>query len=122
MERTIPLWENKIVYELMEGRNVRVVAHANTLRGLVKAIDNVGDAEIQHVAVPTGILIVYKFEIDAYGKLKSSPPSKEENSVRKIPHAQSEAGRLLKVHGFEFDVVYTSWLAGNFTLCTKRNG
>jgi bisphosphoglycerate-dependent phosphoglycerate mutase len=33
-----------------------------------------------------------------------------------------EAGRLLKVHGFEFDVVYTSWLAGNFALCTKRNG
>jgi bisphosphoglycerate-dependent phosphoglycerate mutase len=33
-----------------------------------------------------------------------------------------EAGRLLKVHGYEFDVVYTSWLAGNFTLCTKRNG
>lgn len=30
MERTIPLWENKIVYELMEGRNVLVVAHANS--------------------------------------------------------------------------------------------
>jgi broad specificity phosphatase PhoE len=40
MERTIPLWENKIVYELMEGRNVLVVAHANTLRGLVKTIGN----------------------------------------------------------------------------------
>jgi 2,3-bisphosphoglycerate-dependent phosphoglycerate mutase len=30
MERTIPLWENKIAYELMEGRNVLVVAHANS--------------------------------------------------------------------------------------------
>jgi 2,3-bisphosphoglycerate-dependent phosphoglycerate mutase len=47
MERTTPLWENKIKYELSRGRNVLVVAHANTLRGLVKTIDNIGDAEIQ---------------------------------------------------------------------------
>jgi 2,3-bisphosphoglycerate-dependent phosphoglycerate mutase len=70
MERTIPLWENKIVYELTEGRNVLVVAHANTLRGLVKTSGNIGDAEIQDIAVPIGIPIVFK-----------SPPSKEENSV-----------------------------------------
>jgi 2,3-bisphosphoglycerate-dependent phosphoglycerate mutase len=47
MERTFPLWENKIKYELKKGRNVMVVGHANTLRGLVKTIDNIGDAEIQ---------------------------------------------------------------------------
>jgi 2,3-bisphosphoglycerate-dependent phosphoglycerate mutase len=47
MERTIPLWEQKIKYELEQGRTVMVVAHANTLRGLVKTIDNIGDAEIQ---------------------------------------------------------------------------
>lgn len=80
MERTTPLWENKIKYELSQGRNVLVVAHANTLRGLVKTIDNIGDAEIQgeygsinnrsyqllshtlrvnpDVAIPTGIPIV----------------------------------------------------------------
>jgi bisphosphoglycerate-dependent phosphoglycerate mutase len=65
----------------MEGRHVLVVAHANTLRGLVKTIDNIGNAEIQDVAVPLGIPNVYKFDIDENGKLKSSPPSKEENSV-----------------------------------------
>jgi len=62
MERTKPLWENKIVYELNKGRNVLVVAHANTLRGLVKTIDNIGDEEIQEIAIPTGIPIVYKFK------------------------------------------------------------
>ena len=46
-ERTFPLWEKKIKYELKRGRNVLVVAHANTLRGLVKTIDNIGDDEIQ---------------------------------------------------------------------------
>lgn len=47
MERTEPLWEDRILYELKQGRNVLVVAHANTLRGLVKIIDNIGDDEIQ---------------------------------------------------------------------------
>lgn len=36
MERVKPLWERKIMYELQRGKNVMVVAHANTLRGLVR--------------------------------------------------------------------------------------
>jgi len=62
MERTIPAWEHKIKWELRKGRTILVVAHANTLRGLVKLIDNIGDEEIQEVAIPTGIPIVYKFD------------------------------------------------------------
>jgi len=61
MERAAPVWEDKISYELRKGNNVMVVAHANTMRGLVKIIDGIGDAEIQDVAIPTGIPIVYKF-------------------------------------------------------------
>jgi 2,3-bisphosphoglycerate-dependent phosphoglycerate mutase len=84
MERTIPVWENKIKYELAEGRNVLVVAHANTLRGLVKTIDNIGDAEIQDVAIPTGIPIVYKFDRESNGDLTPCPTSKEENAVSQV--------------------------------------
>lgn len=62
MERTSPLWEQKIMYELQNGKNVMVVAHANTLRGLVKRIDDIGDDEIRDVAIPTGIPMVYKFD------------------------------------------------------------
>lgn len=62
MQRTEPVWNDRILYELKQGRNVLVVAHANTLRGLVKIIDNIGDDEIQDVAIPTGIPIVYKFD------------------------------------------------------------
>jgi len=42
MQRTQPLWEDKITYELRKGNNVLVLAHANTLRGLVKIIDDIG--------------------------------------------------------------------------------
>jgi 2,3-bisphosphoglycerate-dependent phosphoglycerate mutase len=42
MQRTKPLWEDKITNELRKGSNVLVLAHANTLRGLVKIIDDIG--------------------------------------------------------------------------------
>ena len=84
MERTKPVWDKKILFELKKGRNVLVVAHANTLRGLVKTIDNIGDEEIQDVAIPTGIPIVYKFEKLADGKLRSVPPKSQEHSVSQL--------------------------------------
>lgn len=62
MERTEPVWEDKIKFELQRGRNVMVVAHANTLRGLVKVIDGISDENIQEVSIPTGIPIIYKFD------------------------------------------------------------
>lgn len=61
MKRTEPLWVEKISYEIACGRNVLVVAHANTLRGLVKIIDNIGDDEIQDIAIPTGSEFYYSF-------------------------------------------------------------
>mmetsp|Transcript_25257 Transcript_25257/g.69632 ORF Transcript_25257/g.69632 Transcript_25257/m.69632 type:complete len:842 (-) Transcript_25257:78-2603(-) len=78
MERTKPLWNDKILFELKKGRNVLVVAHANTIRGLVKTIDDIGEEEIQDVAIPTGIPIVYNFEKEASGQLVSIQPNSEE--------------------------------------------
>ena len=54
MERCLPIWKQKIMFELRGGKNVLVVAHANTLRGLVKVIDGVSDDDIRDVAIPTG--------------------------------------------------------------------
>eukprot|EP00551_Chaetoceros_affinis_P005348 CAMPEP_0203662630 /NCGR_PEP_ID=MMETSP0090-20130426/529_1 /ASSEMBLY_ACC=CAM_ASM_001088 /TAXON_ID=426623 /ORGANISM="Chaetoceros affinis, Strain CCMP159" /LENGTH=786 /DNA_ID=CAMNT_0050525445 /DNA_START=40 /DNA_END=2400 /DNA_ORIENTATION=- len=62
MSRTRPLWEYKISRDLKRGQNVMVVAHANTLRGLAKIIDNIGDDEISQISFPKGIPFVYKFD------------------------------------------------------------
>ena len=80
MKRTEPLWIEKISYELACGRNVLVVAHANTLRGLVKIIDRVGDAEIQDIAIPTGIPIIYKFD----HRLNPVPPTGDQSTVAQV--------------------------------------
>ena len=80
MERTKPVWLDKISYELACGNNVLVVAHANTLRGLVKIIDDIGDDEIQDIAIPTGIPMIYNFDSD----LNPIPPSSDQKTVSQV--------------------------------------
>ena len=80
MNRVKPLWEKKIMYELRGGKNVMVIAHANTLRGLVKVIDNIDDQDIQEVAIPTGIPIIYKFDND----LVSVKPNTDQQTAAQV--------------------------------------
>ena len=58
----------------------RLVLEANTLRGLVKIIDDVGDDEIQDIAIPTGIPIIYNFDRD----LNPIKPSVEQGAVSQV--------------------------------------
>lgn len=73
MKRTIPLWEYKIKRDIAKGNNVLVVGHGNTLRGLLKVIDDVNDVEIQEVNLPRGIPAVYNFD----SKLRPQPAGKK---------------------------------------------
>ena len=69
MLRTIPLWYKRIEPNLKSGRNVMVVAHGNSLRGIVKHINNLTASEIQNVGIPNGIPLVFKFD----EKMKAIP-------------------------------------------------
>lgn len=62
MERTTPLWESRILPDLVKGKNVMIVAHANSLRGIVKLIEGFTPEDIRKVQIPNGIPIVYKFD------------------------------------------------------------
>ncbi|KAL3771691.1 hypothetical protein ACHAW5_000952 [Stephanodiscus triporus] len=64
MARARPLWEYGIREEIRRGNNVLVVAHTNTLRGLMKVIDDIGEEDIKEVSMPGGIPFVYKFDND----------------------------------------------------------
>ncbi len=61
--RVVPYWESTIAPAMRSGRKVIVAAHGNSLRALVKYLDNVGDQEIVELNIPTGIPLVY--ELDA---------------------------------------------------------
>ena len=64
MERTRPLWEFRIRNDLEQGKTVMVVGHANSLRGLAKLIDNIGDDAVANVSFPKGSPFVYHFGPD----------------------------------------------------------
>lgn len=65
VHRLIPYWQDVIVAEhLRQGRTVLVAAHGNSLRALVKHLDQVSDADIAGLNIPTGIPLVYRLDHD----------------------------------------------------------
>lgn len=53
--RVVPYWNNVIAPSLREGRRVIVVAHGNSLRAMVKYLDNISDQDIVELNIPAGI-------------------------------------------------------------------
>lgn len=70
LARVLPLWESRIAPELAAGRNVLVAAHGNSLRAMVKMLDDVPESEIVELNIPTGVPLLY--ELDAKLKPLSS--------------------------------------------------
>jgi 2,3-bisphosphoglycerate-dependent phosphoglycerate mutase len=64
IERFLPYWEETISPAVREGKQVLIVAHGNSLRGLVKHLDGLTDEEIVGVNIPTGIPLVYELNDD----------------------------------------------------------
>ena len=60
--RFMPYWHNILAPELQSGKHAIVSAHGNSLRAMVKYLDNVSDSEIINVNIPTGIPLVYEFD------------------------------------------------------------
>src|SRR6516162_8480043 len=60
--RLLPYWHDAIVPDLAAGRTVLVVAHGNSIRALVKHLDDIGDAEIAGLDIPTGMPLVYEMD------------------------------------------------------------
>ncbi|MBV9094249.1 MAG: phosphoglyceromutase [Streptosporangiaceae bacterium] len=63
--RMLPYWYDAVVPDLADGRTVLIVAHGNSLRALVKHLDQIGDAAIAQLNIPTGIPLVYELD-DAF--------------------------------------------------------
>lgn len=59
ISRVLPYWHEAIAPELAAGRKVLIAAHGNSLRGLVKFLDEISDSEIPTVEIPTGSPLAY---------------------------------------------------------------
>lgn len=59
--RVKPYWQTKIMPSLLGNQDVLIVAHGNSLRAMVKMIENISDKEIMDFNIPTGIPLAYEF-------------------------------------------------------------
>jgi len=62
IERFLPYWNDTIVPTIKEGKKVIIAAHGNSLRALVKHLDNVSEEEIIKLNIPTGVPLVYELD------------------------------------------------------------
>jgi 2,3-bisphosphoglycerate-dependent phosphoglycerate mutase len=67
--RVVPYYQREILPQLREGRNVLIAAHGNSLRALVKYLENIPDDEISKLEIGTGE--VYVYQVDPEGRIVS---------------------------------------------------
>lgn len=64
VERFMPLWKREIAPAIKSGKRVIIAAHGNSLRALVQHLDNVSEADIVELNIPTAMPLVYELDSD----------------------------------------------------------
>jgi len=90
-KRCLPYWHKTIAPAVKSGKKVIIAAHGNSLRALVKYLDNVSDDEILNLNIPTGIPLVYELD-DNLKKIKSYYLA-DEADLEKARKAVAEQGK-----------------------------
>jgi len=90
--RTLPYWNDVIVPQIKEGKQILIAAHGNSLRGVVKHLDKMSDDAIMGLNLPTGIPFVY--ELDAnLNPVVSMKFLGDEETVKKAMEAVAAQGK-----------------------------
>ena len=90
LERVLPYWHSTLAPMIQSGERVLVAAHGNSIRAMVKYLDNISDKEITELNIPTGIPLVY--ELDADLKPVTHYYLADEETVRKAAEAVAAQG------------------------------
>jgi 2,3-bisphosphoglycerate-dependent phosphoglycerate mutase len=64
LDRVLPYWNDVLAPNIKSGKRVLIVAHGNSIRALVKYLDNVSESEITELNIPTGVPLVYELDKD----------------------------------------------------------
>lgn len=70
LERLLPYWDEQIVPDIKSGKTVLIVAHGNSLRAIVKHLDDVSDEDISAVNIPTGVPLLYELDEETLKPIK----------------------------------------------------
>jgi 2,3-bisphosphoglycerate-dependent phosphoglycerate mutase len=91
VKRVIPFWKKHIEKDLKKGKKLIIAAHGNSLRALVKYLDDVSDDEILKLNIPTGVPLVYELD-------KNLKPIKhyylgDQDAIKKAAEAVANQGK-----------------------------
>ncbi len=89
--RVLPFWNDAIAPAIRSGKRVLIAAHGNSIRALVKYLDNIADADIVGVNIPNGVPLVY--ELDAELKPIRSYYLGDAEAVAKAAAAVASQGK-----------------------------
>ena len=89
--RFLPYWVETIAPEIRRGRRVLIVAHGNSLRALVKYLDNMSEQDIMGYNIPTGVPLVYQLNEDLRPLSKDYLGDPE--AIRKAAEAVANQGK-----------------------------
>ncbi len=93
VERMLPYWSDGIVPDLRAGRTVLVAAHGNSLRALVKHLDQVSDADIVGLNIPTGIPLRYDLDPETLRPVKPGGEYLDPDAAAEAIAAVASQGR-----------------------------
>jgi 2,3-bisphosphoglycerate-dependent phosphoglycerate mutase len=91
VSRVIPYYETEIAPKIKAGKRLIVAAHGNSLRALVKYLDNMSDEDIVHYNIPTGVPLVY--ELDENLKPTKSEYLGDPEQIKKLQEAIANQGK-----------------------------
>jgi 2,3-bisphosphoglycerate-dependent phosphoglycerate mutase len=64
LDRVLPYWHSTLAPTIKSGKRVLIAAHGNSLRAMVKYLDNISEAEITELNIPTGVPLIYELDDD----------------------------------------------------------
>jgi 2,3-bisphosphoglycerate-dependent phosphoglycerate mutase len=92
LERVLPYWHSNLAPVIQSGKRMLISAHGNSIRAMVKYLDNISDMEIPELNIPTGIPLVY--ELDADLRPVKHYYLADEETVRKAAEAVAAQGKV----------------------------
>jgi 2,3-bisphosphoglycerate-dependent phosphoglycerate mutase len=90
LERVLPYWHSTLGPEIKSGKRVIIAAHGNSIRALVKYLDNISEADITELNIPTGLPLVYELD-EVLKPIKSYYLGDPEEAAKKAAAVANQA-------------------------------
>ena len=96
VERFLPYWHKTIKPSILDQQKVLIVAHGNSLRALIKYLDNISDSDIVNLDIPTGIPLVYDLDdaLHSIGHYYLGNDEQVQVAINKVKEQASDLNKI----------------------------